>query len=345
MNIDSRQLFARVAAIFEAEGVDPQQAAAVARNLVDANLTGHDSHGVVRMPRYIDAIRDGQINVHPNMSPVQEGPSYLLLDGDFSFGQVAGHELTGRLIDKAMAHGVAAGGVLKTFDVGRLGDYTQRAAQQQCLGLMAVNDAGWAPHIAPWGGSKPLLSTNPIAFSAPMTNRPPVCVDMATSICAGSQILLAHLRGQTLPPGLILDADGRPSTTPGDFLADPAGSVLPLGAPLAGHKGFALNIIVDILTGALSGAGCSGSGDRDAQGVFMLVIHIPAFIPVEQFDAHLEQLIQAIKTAPRQPGVDEIIIPGERAEREREKRLRDGIYIEDATWNEIDELAKLHGIE
>ncbi len=340
MKIHSDALERLVDAVLRAHGARPDEARLVTQNLVEANLVGHDSHGVARVPRYVEAIRSGQINVNAQVRALSDGPSNLVLDGDWGFGQVAAARAVDVLVEKASGHAVACGTVHNTNDVGRLGAYTMRAAERGFLAIMTVNDGGAGPHIAPWGATSPLFSTNPISATVPLENRPAICIDMATSVAAGSQILLALKRGQTLPPGLILDALGRPSTDPADVFATPRGSILPLGAPVAGHKGLALNLLVDVLAGALSGAGCSGSSDRDAQGVFLMLLNIEAFTPREQFTQRVLGLIEAIKSAPRAVGTPPIRIPGEQAAIEKQKRLKEGVEVDQTTWEQISAIAE-----
>lgn len=319
--------------------VRPEEAELVADNLVEANLVGHDSHGVDRVPRYVNDIRSGHINVRANVRIVGDGPGFMRIDGDWTFGQVAATRACGLLVDKARGQGVAAAGLFNTNDVGRLGAYTSRMAEHGFLALMTVNDGGWAPLIAPWGGKTPLFSTNPISVAAPGSNGPAFCVDMATSIAAGSRIDLARKRGESVPPGLIMDAEGEPSIDPSVLFGSPAGSILPLGAPSAGHKGLGLNLIIDVLSGALTGAGCSGTGSRDSQGVFLLLIDVKAFTDMDAFIERTSGLLDAVRSTPRRDGFDRIRIPGEAAEQTRQKRLREGVVIADVTWRKIRQLA------
>ena len=178
-----------------------------------------------------------------------------------------------------------------------------------------------------------------------MRGRLPVCIDMATSVVAGGKIALARKRGEKLPDGCIIDADGKPSIDPNDFFGLPAGALLPLGGLVAGHKGFALSLLVDILSGALSGAGCSGSGAKDNQGVFVTAINITAFTELDDFFNTVEQLVERIKSTAKAEGVEEILVPGEPEWRQREKRLKEGIFIEDVTWKELTEIAEQFGVK
>ena len=178
-----------------------------------------------------------------------------------------------------------------------------------------------------------------------MRQQPHICVDMATSVVAAGKIAVARKRREELPAGCLLNAAGEPSTNPDDFFVPPLGALLPFGGPVAGHKGFALSLVVDILSGALGGAGCSGSAQRDAQGVFMLAIDIAAFTAIEEFSGRTERLVETIKSSPKAEGVSEILIPGEPEWRERKRRLAEGIFIEEATWQDIMKTAGELGVE
>lgn len=344
MKIAADRLVDYVNNVLTAVQVRDDDARIVAENLVAAELTGHGTHGVVRLPRYVEEIQAGEINLSAEIKITEQRSASLLIDGDWGFGQVIANQTVDLLIPKARQHGVASAGVFHSNDVGRLGAYTMRIAAQGLLGLMTINDGGGSPHIAPWGGIAPLFSTNPLSFAAPLNSESPVCIDMSTSVCAGSRVLLAQKRGDVLPPGLIMDSQGKPSTDPNDLFASPPGSLLPLGAPVAGHKGTALNLIVDVLSGALTGAGCSGRGTRETQGIFFLVIDVEAFAAMEDFQERVVQLLKRMKNNPTAEGVDEIRIPGEHGERMRQQQMKDGIVIEPAIWREISQIADKLGV-
>ena len=345
MNLPADQVVRLVRDILLALDVRGVDAEIVADNLVEAELLGYDTHGVVRLPRYVREIQQGEINLSAEVRVTQDFPASLLIDGDWGFGQVIANTTVDLLVERAGQQGVASAGVFHSNDVARLGAYTTRIAEHGMLGLMTVNDGGGSPHVAPWGGIAPLFSTNPLSFAAPRAGSPPLCIDMSTSICAASQILLALKAGESVPPGLVLDAAGQPSTHPGDLFASPPGSLLPVGAPLAGHKGFALSLIVDILSGALTGAGCSGADVRETQGLYFHVIHIDVFVGRDVFMRRLEELVELIQSNPRAEGVEEIRIPGERASLKRAERQQEGITLIPAVWEELQTVAETLGVK
>ena len=345
MNISAAELTDHVQRILVAAGARAEDARLVARNLVESNLVGHDSHGIMRLPRYVQAIRGNEIDVTVKPSVVKDNDVVTLIDGAWGFGQCAATLAMDKSIAKARSHGVACASIFNCNDIGRLGAYSIRAVEHDCIGMVMNNDGGSTPLVAPWCGTKALLSTNPLSLAAPCGDRPPLCIDMSTSVTAGSKVHLAQQRREQVPEGCLIDAAGNPTTDPNVLFTEPLGALLPLGSPVAGHKGFALSLGIDILGGALSGAGCSGVPVRDAQGVFVQVIDIASFTSVDGFIEQVSGLLDRVKAVSPVDGVDEIRIPGEHIVRIRSQRLRDGIYIEDKTWSQIMDAAATVGID
>jgi len=335
MNITAEKLREIVIYTLEALGTPSHEAAIVTDFLIEANLVGHDSHGVIRLPQYVDRIKRGELKPRAKIKITKESSTTALIDGDWGFGQVIAKKAMEIAIDKAKKTNIAVVCVYNCNDVGRLGGYTLIAAKHNMIGIMAVNDAGANPHVAPWGGITPILSTNPISVAIPTDKENPILVDMATSTIAVGKLQLALQREEKVPEGWFIDASGKFSTNPADYFTS-RGALLPLGGKAAGHKGFGLSLVVDILSGALSGAGCSsGREGRDAQGVFILVINVNGFIPFKDFIEKVDNLVKSIKNSRRIEGVKEILVPGEPEFRERSRRLEKGIFIEDKTWNKI----------
>jgi uncharacterized oxidoreductase len=214
------------------------------------------------------------------------------------------------------------------------------ALEQNMIGVLFANSD---ISVAPWGGRRPMLGTNPVSFAIPAGKEKPIVVDYATAAVAEGKIRAAFLRGDKIPDGWILDKDGKPSTNPADLFEPPlppvqvkiAGAQL----PMAGHKGFGLGLVVDILGGALTGAGCDGDV-KMGNGVFLEAINVDSFIPLKNYQATVDKLIRDIKASPKAPGVTEILMPGEPELKAAEKRSRDGIPIPDATWAGIVNVAK-----
>ena len=344
MRIAAAKLTELVCDLLMSAGTSDDHARVVAGGFVESNLVGHDSHGVIQIPRYLRAIQQGRINLKANMEIVRDHPGSAVIDADWGFGQIAARMAMDVAVAKARKQSVACVSVFNCNDVSRLGRYSVMACRENCLGMITVNDGGANPYVAPWGSRARLMSTNPISVGIPMGDRPPICIDMATSVVAGGKIALARQRGEKLPPGCIINANGELSIDPKEFFESPGGALLPLGGSVAGHKGFALNLMVDILSGGLSGAGCSGSAQRDGQGVFVMVINIEAFTPFSQFVLSVTELVERIKALPKAEGFDEILIPGEPEWRQKARRLEEGILVDEATRQALTRVAEHLGV-
>lgn len=330
--------------IFRAAGVPADEAHVVAESLVKSNLAGHDSHGVIRVPQYVAMIKRGGIVAGAEMEIVSETPSTAVLNANWGFGQVMGRKAMEIAIEKASANLVAAVSMRQSNHIGRLGEYPVMAAERNMIGIVMVNNHGAAQLMAPWGGIERRLSPSPMAISLPTGADEPVLLDMSMSVMAEGKVRVKRNRGEKLSEGCIIDADGNPSTDPGDLYGPPPGAILPFGG-IVGYKGYGLGFIVDILAGALSGAGCSrADAPRFGNAVFITVINIEGLTPLEEFRKHVDGLIEYVKSSKKMPGVDEILFPGEIEARERKKRLESGITIEDETWKQITKAAEELGV-
>lgn len=335
------QLTKLAAEIFHAAGAGQPEARVVAESLVEANLEGHDSHGVVRVPEYIAWMEEGVINNAAQLRVVKETAAFALLDGDWGWGQVMGREAMKIGIAKARQAGAATVAVRQMNHIGRVGDYPLLAAQEGMAAIMFVNTHGGGKLVAPWGGRERRLSANPIALAVPHPSGKPVLVDISTCAIAGGKVTIAHNSGKQVPPGCILDSEGRPSTNPGDFIGPPEGALL----PMAGHKGFALALLGDLLAGGISGAGCSRpTGKRVGNSFLATVVDIAQFRDLGSFDEEVNNLVQYVKSSKLAAGFSEILIPGEPEARERARREARGIPVDDGTWGQITETAKRYGV-
>ncbi len=330
--------------IFKAAGATEEEAELVSTLLVEANLAGHDSHGVIRVLRYVGWMRGGQIRPGVEVRVVKETPCLAVLDGNWGFGQMVAHKAMSLAMEKARHAGLSAVSVIHCNHVGRLADYTVMAAEQGMIGMMTVNSYH-AQRVAPWGGIEPRLSTNPLSFAVP-TGDAPLILDMSTSVVADGKVKVKLNREEEVPLGWLLDAMGQPTTDPGKLYGTPPGTILPLGG-IVGYKGYGLSLVVDILSGGLGPVGCSGSdsaGQAQGNGVFIEVINVAHFTPLEDFVTGVESLIRNVKRSATLPGGALILIPGDPERMEREKRLKNGIFIEDKTWEGIKELAEEMGV-
>lgn len=310
-------------------------------------MAGVDSHGVLRLGSYVQGLRKGIIKPGVKNQIVRETPSSLLINGNWGFGQVVCQEAMNRVLAKAEETGVVAAGVFNCNHIGRLADYTQMAVDREMIGFITVNSD---PCVAPYGGRKVVLSTNPLSYGIPAGREMPIIVDFATSVAAEGKVQTALSKGEQLPLGWIVDSRGRPSVNPADLYEPPlppvqykfAGALLPAG----GYKGYGLGLVIEILAGALTGSGCSEEVTSGlTNGVFMQVLNISRFVPVESFKERVDRLIRWIKDSPTAEGFQEILIPGEPEARERQKRMKTGIPIPDLAWTSLRDLCTQYGLK
>ena len=321
--------------LFDALGCRSEDARAVVDHLVESNLFGHDSHGAIRFYEYAQAIGEGRFQPQAVPEVVRDRPCLAVVDAGGAMGQVGATFATRLAIDKARQHGIGAVSLRNTSHIGRVGAYPLMVAREGLIGQIFVNAGHMGHQAAPFGGIDGRLSTNPIAFAAPRRDGEPLLVDMTTSVVAEGKIRVALNKGDHVPEGWIIDAQGNPTTDPQDFKGDPPGAMLPMGGVVA-HKGYALSLMVEILGGALSGLGCaSGAPVMTSNGVFLQVYDIEHFVELEDYYREVEALIAHVKSSRPAPGFSEIMLPGEPEFRSAERRSRDGIEVDDTTWSRI----------
>jgi uncharacterized oxidoreductase len=336
------QLATLAAAVFHAARATPEESRTLGDALAEANLEGHDSHGVVRIPQYVGWMEEKLINIGAHMKVVKETEAFAVLDGDWGWGQVVAKEAMEFGIHKALRSGVVTISVSQCCHIGRVGDYPLMAARAGLAAVMFVNTHGAGKIVAPWGGRERRLSANPIAIAIPRSSAPPILIDLSTCAIAGGKVTIAHNSGKSVPAGCIVDSEGRPSTNPADFVGPPEGALLPFG----GHKGFALSLATDILAGAISGAGCSRPSGKRVGNSFTTTLLDPAvFRGRGQFDLDVNQLVDYVKSSKLAEGFNEILIPGEPERQERVRRERDGISVDNETWRQIRETGERYGVK
>lgn len=340
--IHANQLREITTAIFAGLGASEHEAEVVSNHLVDANLMGHDSHGVFRIVQYTGFLRNGNIVPGAPIEILNETPSSAVVDGKWGFGQIIARRATELAIEKAGNCAVACVTARNCNHVGRVGEYPSLVAAQGMIGIASVNNHGSGLVMSVHGGTGKRLSPNPISIALPTGSGSPIVLDATSSVVAAGKLHVKRSRGEQLPEGWIADANGNPSTDPEDYYA--GGAVLPLGGSV-GHKGFGLALVFDVLCGALSGAGCSRGGDaRIGNGFFMTVIDIAKFVDLDSFQKEVDTLLDYVKSSPLAPGFDEILVPGEPEQRVMEQRLREGIYVGDAAWQEIRAIGESVGV-
>jgi len=338
----AERLLAVTQSILAALGAPADEAKLVAEILVESNLAGHDSHGVIRIPQYAKYVQEGQIKPGAPFEIVKETAAMAVVNGHMNLGHVILSRATDLALAKAKQTAVATVMVRECNHVGRLGAYALKAAKSGFACLIGINSPG-GRCVVPWGGIDRRMGTNPVAISAP-TRGEPLVLDMTTSVVAEGKLRVLHHKQQPAPPDWIVDHDGNPTQQTADFYANPPGALLPMGGSV-GYKGFGLSVMLDILCGAMSGQGTLRP-DLTAghNGVWLTVWRVDAFLPHEDYLAEVDKLSDWIKSSRRRPGVEEILLPGEIEARTTEKRRREGIAIPDETWSQICAVAHQAGL-
>ncbi len=321
--------------ILKKAGTNHDDASIVIDELLDANLVGHDSHGVIRLKQYVDSITAGEIKPGAAIQSVLATPGITVLDGSYNFGQVVATQALERGKDEARNSGTHTVLCRNTNHVGRLGSYTRKAAMEGFAALMAVNGpANFS--VLPWGGLDPRLGTNPISFAAPYKDDP-VVLDMTTSATAEGKIRVANQAGESIPEGLIVDKLGNAAINPNAFYQ--GGAILPLGGAL-GFKGYGLGVMLDIFCGVFSGAGVARDDvTPSTNGVWLQVIDIKQVVSAHDYESMMNTYVEWIKSSRTTPGVEEILLPGEIEAQRRAHHRQEGISLSEGTWNQMKELA------
>ena len=328
--------------IFVAAGARSEDARIVADALVNANLAGHDSHGVMRIPSYVRWMEKGDVNVKAEFRVVMEADAFAVIDGDWGFGQVMARKAMEVGIEKAAQSGVASISARRCSHIGRAGDYPIMAAEAGLASILFLNTHGAGSLVAPFGGIDRRLSANPIAIGIPRPGGDHIIVDISTCVVAEGKLRNFRTAGQPAPEGSIIDAEGRPTTDASEFYGPPEGAIL----PIAGHKGFALGLASDILAGALSGAGCTRQGiKRVGNSFWATIIDIHRIRCRSDFDRDVGDLIDWIKSSRKADGVSEILVAGEPELRTQAKREKDGIPVHGSTWAAIVETGKRYNLD
>ncbi|PPA70405.1 Ldh family oxidoreductase [Jeotgalibacillus proteolyticus] len=328
--------------IFEKNGLSNKDATTVSESLVQANLRGVDSHGVVRTSIYIKRVEEGLINPEAEIAMEQEKGAVTLLNGQNHFGAVVGTKAMNMAIRKSKKYGAALVGVKGSNHFGTGAYYALKAIEQDTLLIVVSNASQTMP---PTGGVRPFLGTNPLAVGVPAGKEQPFVLDMATSVVARGKIIVAAQKNEEIPLGWAIDCNGTETT---DAQAALDGSVLPLG----GAKGYGISMFIDILSGVLTGAGFGkyvnnmyeNWNDPQNVGHFFIAIDINQFMPVDQFKSRMDLYIQEIKAEPKAPNVKEIFIPGEIEKRIEEERKKNGIALPEKLVEEFIQLGEKYGL-
>ena len=329
-------------ALFVAAGSPPAEAETVMRHVVAANLAGHDSHGVIQIPTYIERIKVGHIVPGAPWTIVQESSTTTVVDGHWGFGYVVNERAMKLTIEKAKTANVAAATVFRQGHIGRVASYTLMAAREGMIGI-ATADSGRSPKaVAPFGGREARLGTNPISIAMPSDLEGPLYLDMATSAAAAGKIALAVARNQPVPNGWVIGSDGKPTNDPSQLRR--GGALLPVGGS-EGYKGYGLSVMVEILCGLLTGLGFGVEPTgRHNDGCFMAVFKVDAFRPLAQFKKDIGELAAYLKATEPAEGSSGVYYPGEIEHMRERDRRQNGIEVENATWYKLRSLAEDYGL-
>lgn len=321
----------------------PKDAYIVADSLVQSNLRGVDSHGVTRVGIYVKRLKMGLVNPRPNVEVVRESAATLLVDGDNGMGQVVGVRALELGLERAKQSGGVSIGVRRSNHYGAGAYYVQRAISRDMVAFAYSNAP---PTMAPWGGVDPYVGTNPYTYGVPAGKYEPIILDMATSIVARGKIILAAGRDEPIPEGWAIDQQGRPTTNAQEALE---GSVLPFGGP----KGYAISLMIDIMSGLLTGAGFGprvnslydNFDEPQNVGAFFQLIDIGSFTDTVTFKAKIDQVIEEIKSSRKAAGTEEIFLPGEIEYRTEWQRRDSGIPVEAETVMELRKAGKACNVD
>lgn len=336
--VSASGLRATGARILETAGADLDEADAVAGSLVGSDVRGVHSHGVIRIPEYVRAMREGRIVA--GARPVVAGNlgAVVSLDGRRAFGQLAARDLVVEAIARARLHGISLATLANVSHVGRVGEWVELIAADGYVALAWCNGGDSGGNVVPFGGREPRLGTNPMAYAVPVAGRPPVVADFSTSIVAEGKVRVFLHDDRELPEGWVLDADGNPTTDPAALYR--GGALLPMG----GHKGFALALLVEILGGILAGAGCASLLESPGNGLVLLTVDPGSTPGGAGFGARVAAVLAAVSSSPAVAGGSGVVIPGDPENEALASRERDQFELAAETWASLVETAASLGL-
>jgi len=335
MKVFRKEVLAKcIEAIVAAGGSDAREARLVAENLVTANLTGHDSHGVGMIPRYVDSLLEGGLKVNQHPKIVFDGGAMISLDGQSGYGQVIGLEAMEIGIGRAKQHGMCVMGLGRAHHLCRIGQWAEQATATGLVSLHFTNVISRSI-VAPYGGADARFGTNPVTIGIPIPNEPPFILDMATSAVAQGKIRVAHNKREKVSPDWLLDDKGQPTSDPKYGVNEPFGALRTFGL----HKGYGLAVVCELLGGALTGGGTWHSDDRSKKrvwnGMLTILVDPRRLGSGDAFARETTAFLESLRKSPVAPGFDKVRIAGEPEREMRAKRERDGIPVDGNTWEEI----------
>ncbi len=314
-----------IVSLFEKSGMPNDKAIVVASTLIEGEMLGRDTHGLALVAPYLAEIEKGGMTLAGDPEVVSDFGACLTWNGR----KLPGPWLISRGFDEAMERarrlGLGAVAIQRSHHTASLGSYLRRVADQGFLGLITLTDPGFSS-VAPFGGTRPVLTSNPIAFGAPSKGEP-IIVDISTSLVTNAMVARTRQQGKRFPEPWLLDAEGIPTDDPAVIFADPPGTVLPIGGLQAGHKGYGIGMMVELLTGCLSGHGRAEPKDGWSASVLIMAIEPRAFGPVEAYEKQVSALVEACLGSPAREDFDRVRLPGQASAERRRDCERDGIPI------------------
>ena len=333
VTVHAEPLKAMVRTIVSRTGSSEREAELVAEQLVQANLTGHDSHGVGMLPRYVEVFRLGKLKVNQHVSMVLDGGALVTLNGNMGYGQVMGYEAMQMGIERAAIHGVAVIGLHNSHHIGRIGHWAEQCIVAGLISMHYVNVVS-QPVVAPFGGRDSRFVTNPFCVGIPRPGEQPILLDFATSRIAVGKVRVAMNKEEQVGPGTLIDHTGEPTTDPNVMFSPPLGAILPFGE----HKGYSLAVVCELLGGALSGGRTlheRSPGREIINNMFSIIIDPQRLGTAANLSAETAQFVKWVKESPVAQGVERIKVPGEPEQDNRRERGANGIPIDPTTWAEI----------
>ncbi len=347
MNTNHKALENLVSLIFQSSGSSIEEAEKISNHLILSNLVGHDSHGIIRVPRYIMWLKEGKVNANVKPEIVNDGENIILINGKGGFGQVVGHFATNLGIQRSRENGCAIIAIKNSAHLGRIGHWAEIAALEGIISIHFVNTSGLGLLVAPFGSYERRFSTNPFAAGIPVPNSKPFLLDFATSVVAEGKMQVALQGGKPLPEDSLIDKFGQFTNDPrvvyGNVGNNPLDQRSGKGAirPMGDHKGSGLSFLCELLGGALTGGGAGKLGETKLRnGMLSIFIKPESVTETDSYQNELKRYLDFFKSAkPAIPG-DEVLMPGELEEKTKETRIKQGIQIPEKTWQQLLIIAK-----
>jgi uncharacterized oxidoreductase len=327
-------LAAAIKTLVRGFGSDSREVDLVTENLIQANLTGHDSHGIGMLPRYSEAFVEGGLKANAHVKTTLDGGAMLRLDGQAGFGQVIGHEAMELGIARAKQYGSCIVALGNSHHLCRIGAWAEMAVAANLVSVHFTNVIS-RPIVAPFGGGDARFGTNPFTVGIPVPGGDPILLDFATSVMAQGKARVAYNKGEQMPEGRLIDNKGNPTTDPKFAVVEPHGAIVTFGE----HKGYGLAVVCELLGGALAaGMACHepATGEKRVLNGMLTILFDPAKLSSGAlFGAEMKDFLDWVKASPPQPGFDKVRLAGEPEREMRAKRLAEGIPVDETSWGEI----------